>query len=94
MIRELVQAHVFVAALAFLLDRLLEKKLKAAKLPFSPEEALTTHAPSKDARGRHHWHQTPRSHGGKPTWAAGSFPPSELASWSLGNPKIAPKTLT
>ncbi|TFE67154.1 hypothetical protein A7Q09_01470 [Methylacidiphilum sp. Yel] len=41
MIRELVQAHGFVAALAFLLDRLLEKKLKAAKLPFSPEEALT-----------------------------------------------------
>ena len=37
MIRELVQAHVFVAALAFLLDRLLEKKLKAAKLSFSPK---------------------------------------------------------
>ncbi|TFE67282.1 hypothetical protein A7Q09_08590 [Methylacidiphilum sp. Yel] len=35
------QAHVFVAALAFLLDRLLEKKLKAAKLSFSPKEALT-----------------------------------------------------
>ncbi len=80
MIRELVQAHVFVAALAFLLDRLLEKKLKAAKLPFSPEEALTHYALSKDARGRHRWHQTPRSHGGEPTWAAGSFPPSELAA--------------
>ncbi|TFE75549.1 hypothetical protein A7K72_01835, partial [Candidatus Methylacidiphilum fumarolicum] len=36
-----VQVHVFVAALAFLLDRLLEKKLKLAKLPFSTEEALT-----------------------------------------------------
>ena len=36
-----VHAHVFVAALAFLLDRLLEKKLKGAKLPFSTEEALT-----------------------------------------------------
>ncbi|CAI9084877.1 IS1634 family transposase [Candidatus Methylacidiphilum fumarolicum] len=36
-----VQAHVFVAALAFLLDRLLEKKLKLAKLPFSTEEAWT-----------------------------------------------------
>ena len=34
-----VQAHVFVAALAFLLDRLLEKKLKAAQLPFSSEQA-------------------------------------------------------
>ena len=40
MIRELVQAHGFVAALACLLDRLLEKKLKAAKLPFATEEAL------------------------------------------------------
>ncbi|CAB4243948.1 conserved protein of unknown function [Methylacidimicrobium sp. AP8] len=34
-----VRAHVFVAALAFLLDRLLEKKLKAANLPFSSEQA-------------------------------------------------------
>ncbi len=40
MIRELVQAHGFVAALAFLLDPLLEKKFKAAKLPFATEEAL------------------------------------------------------
>jgi|GEM_PF-6160125 len=93
MIQELVQAHGFVAALAFLLDRLLEKKLKTAKLLFFPEEALTHHAPSKDARGRHRWHQTPRSHGGKPTRAAGSFLPSELADYCLGNPKITPKTL-
>jgi hypothetical protein len=35
-----VQAHIFVAALACLLDRLLEKKLKAAKLPFATKEAL------------------------------------------------------
>lgn len=34
-----VEAHVLVAALAFLLDRLLEKKLKGASLPFSSEEA-------------------------------------------------------
>ena len=34
-----VEAHLFVAALAFLLDRALEKKLKAARLDFSSKEA-------------------------------------------------------
>lgn len=34
-----VQAHLFVAALAFLLDRALEKKLKAAGLDLSSKEA-------------------------------------------------------
>ncbi len=34
-----VQAHIFVASLAFLLDRALEKKLKAAQLDISSEEA-------------------------------------------------------
>jgi transposase len=37
---ERVEAHIFVAALAFLLHRALEKKLKAAKLDFSATEAL------------------------------------------------------
>jgi transposase len=36
-----VQAHIFVAALAFLLERFLDKKLKSAKLPFSSQEDLT-----------------------------------------------------
>ncbi|VVM08108.1 hypothetical protein MAMT_02110 [Methylacidimicrobium tartarophylax] len=36
---ERVRVHVFVAALAFLLDRLLEKKLKAAHLLFCTEQA-------------------------------------------------------
>jgi transposase len=38
--KERVQAHIFIAALAFLLDRALEKKLKAARLPMSAAEAL------------------------------------------------------
>jgi transposase len=38
--KERVQAHIFVAALAFLLDRALEKKLKAARVPMSAAEAL------------------------------------------------------
>lgn len=38
---ERVRAHIFVAALAFLLDRALEKKLKAARVPMSAAEALT-----------------------------------------------------
>jgi transposase len=37
---ERVQAHIFVAALAFLLDRALEKKLKAAGLPMSALQAI------------------------------------------------------
>jgi transposase len=36
-----VQAHIFVAALAFLLHRAIEKKLKAAHLDISATEALT-----------------------------------------------------
>src|SRR4029077_20037682 len=36
-----VQAHIFVAALAFLLHRTMEKKLKAARLDLSATEALT-----------------------------------------------------
>jgi hypothetical protein len=35
-----VRAHIFVAALAFLLDRALEKKLKAAGVPMSSAQAL------------------------------------------------------
>jgi transposase len=35
------QAHIFVAALAFLLHRAIEKKLKAARLDLSAAEALT-----------------------------------------------------
>jgi transposase len=38
---ERVQAHIFVAALAFLLHRAIEKKLKAARLDLSATEALT-----------------------------------------------------
>jgi transposase len=38
--KERVQAHIFVAALAFLLDRAIEKKLKAAGVPLSSQEAL------------------------------------------------------
>ncbi len=38
--KERVQAHIFVAALAFLLDRALEKKLKAARVAMSAAEAL------------------------------------------------------
>jgi transposase len=38
---ERVQAHIHVAALAFLLHRAIEKKLKAARLDFSATEALT-----------------------------------------------------
>ncbi len=38
--KERVQAHIFVAALAFLLDRALEKKLKAARVAMSVAEAL------------------------------------------------------
>jgi transposase len=34
-----VKAHVFVASLAFLLDRALEKKLKSAQIDISSEEA-------------------------------------------------------
>ena len=37
---ERVQAHIFVAALAFLLHRALEKKLKAAGIELSATEAL------------------------------------------------------
>ena len=37
---ERVQAHIFVAALAFLLHRAIEKKLKAARLDLSATEAL------------------------------------------------------
>jgi hypothetical protein len=36
-----VQAHIFVAALAFLLHRVIEKKLKTARLDLSATEALT-----------------------------------------------------
>jgi transposase len=36
-----VEAHIFVAALAFLLHRAIEKKLKAARLDLSATEALT-----------------------------------------------------
>ena len=39
-IKPRVEAHIFVAALAFLLHRALEKKLKAAGLDFSASEAL------------------------------------------------------
>lgn len=39
--KERVQAHIFVAALAFLLDRALEKTLKAARVTMSAAEALT-----------------------------------------------------
>lgn len=38
--KERVQAHIFIAALAFLLDRALEKKLKAARVAMSAAEAL------------------------------------------------------
>ena len=40
-----VRAHIFVAALAFLLDRALEKKLKAAGVPMSSAQALEACAP-------------------------------------------------
>jgi transposase len=36
-----VQAHIYVAALAFLIHRAIEKKLKAARLDLSATEALT-----------------------------------------------------
>ena len=36
-----VEAHIFVAAMAFLIHRALEKKLKAARLDLSATEALT-----------------------------------------------------
>jgi hypothetical protein len=36
-----VEAHIFVAALAFLLHRAIEKKLKAARLDLSATEALS-----------------------------------------------------
>lgn len=39
--KERVQAHIFIAALAFLLHRMLEKKLKGAKLTVSANVALT-----------------------------------------------------
>jgi hypothetical protein len=39
--RQRVQAHIYVAALAFLLHRAIEKKLKAARLDLSATEALT-----------------------------------------------------
>ncbi len=45
-----VQAHIFVAALAFLLHRTMEKKLKAAALDLSATDALTA---LKFARRRH-----------------------------------------
>lgn len=38
--KERVQAHIFVAALAFLLNRAIEKKLKAAGVPLSTAQAL------------------------------------------------------
>lgn len=38
--KERVQAHIFIATLAFLLDRALEKKLKAAAVPLSAAQAL------------------------------------------------------
>ena len=38
---DLVEAHIFVAALAFLLHRAIEKKLKAARLDLSATEALS-----------------------------------------------------
>jgi transposase len=38
--KERVQAHIFVAALAFLVDRAIEKKLKAARVPMSTAQAL------------------------------------------------------
>src|SRR6202521_2193124 len=41
-----VEAHIFVAALAFLLHRAIEKKLKAARLDLSATEALTPSNPS------------------------------------------------
>jgi transposase len=36
-----VQAHIYVAALAFLIHRAIEKKLKAARIDLSATEALT-----------------------------------------------------
>jgi hypothetical protein len=36
-----VQAHIYVAALAFVIHRAIEKKLKAARLDLSATEALT-----------------------------------------------------
>src|SRR4029077_1599 len=52
---ERVQAHIFVAALAFLLDRTLEKKLKAAGLPLSSLQAIealkTIHVVDVDVAG-------------------------------------------
>jgi hypothetical protein len=90
-----VQAHIFVAALAFLLDRLLEKKLKSAKLPFSSQEALT-HLRTV--------HRRPRRTSGAPNTAGSlqethrpvrSFPPSKIGSLEPWKPKKrTPKTPT
>jgi len=53
-----VQAHIYVAALAFLLHRAIEKKLKAARLDLSATEALTALKAVRvvdiDRRRRHH----------------------------------------
>lgn len=54
--KQRVQAHIFVAALAFLLDRALEKKLKAARSILSAAQALralrTIHIVDIEAAGR------------------------------------------
>lgn len=48
-----VQAHLFVAALAFLLHRAIEKKLKAAQLDLSATEALQALRSVKVGRSHH-----------------------------------------
>ena len=47
---ERVQAHIFVAALAFLLHRALEKKLKAAGIELSATEARASAQPESSPR--------------------------------------------
>jgi hypothetical protein len=79
-----VQAHIFVAALAFLLERFLEKKLVSAKLPFSSQEALT-HLRTVQRR--------PRRTSGAPN-TTGSLQESEQARQILFRPpKSAPRSL-
>jgi len=56
------------------------KNLRQPNSPFPPKRPWLTYAPSKDAQGRHRWHQTPRSHGGKPIRTPNPFC---LPSWPL-----------
>jgi transposase len=49
-----VEAHIFVAALAFLIHRAIEKKLKAARLDLSATEALTETAAASAAKAFRH----------------------------------------